>query len=585
MIPKNIERAHILKALQEIRRDGVPKHRRATKYALIFEDEVFPPKYVISIANRFANGEDLPATAFSGGAETNDFLLELGFDVFELKRLEISGQLKKQTKSKRRSRSQGRHSERCPECKTQIEEMLEAVFGEVRVDHRFNLRVLPEDYLNSEYSDALTEIHDALTEHRGFHGITRTDRLGAVDYYVPDPGFILEFDESQHFTAPRRVALEHYPDHLPLGFDRDRWIGLCEEIDQSDNDPPYRDEQRAWYDTLRDFLPTFMDLKPTVRLFAADREWCKLDPQDDHDLAVFKRLVLGRPVRKSVEIRRDAGPRFARTIICGEWDGGVEKARQVLGDICRAWPQSVRVAALVTPGGFLTFPWPTQMPKAGAPRDPREDAVIFLIRAAEEQCRQLLDDRIMSELGARANYVSIGVDSAKDRISLSQASIRQPHVELVALINLKTGEYHWTGKSFPTTGQQDRLIRITNIRTHVVDAAFGKVLILGCHDLTVFNPRSKAVTKAQWRKDIKAEFERMIVSEKPTTVLHHPHTTDTQLTWSASWNELARVAPSIDRYVGAGRYYNAEGERRSLDEVLLRTKRGPTLDFILKGYS
>jgi hypothetical protein len=29
---------------------------------------------------------------------------------------------------------------------------------------------------------------------------------------------------------------------------------LCEEINAKDNYPPYRDEQRAWYDTLRDFL-------------------------------------------------------------------------------------------------------------------------------------------------------------------------------------------------------------------------------------------------------------------------------------------------------------------------------------------
>ena len=50
----------------------------------------------------------------------------------------------------------------------------------------------------------------------------------------------------------------------------------CDEIRAYDNDPPYRDEQRAWYDTLRDFIPEMKGFLPTVRVFAKDLAWCSL---------------------------------------------------------------------------------------------------------------------------------------------------------------------------------------------------------------------------------------------------------------------------------------------------------------------
>ena len=39
---------------------------------------------------------------------------------------------------------------------------------------------------------------------------------------------------------------------MRLGFSKDRWVALCEEIQAGDNSPIYRDEQRAFYDTVRD---------------------------------------------------------------------------------------------------------------------------------------------------------------------------------------------------------------------------------------------------------------------------------------------------------------------------------------------
>jgi len=78
MTPKNIRKEHIVKAIEEIKKSGIPKGRRSRKFLLEFEGKFYPPKYVISLANKYANGVELNPSEFSGGRETNDFLRALG---------------------------------------------------------------------------------------------------------------------------------------------------------------------------------------------------------------------------------------------------------------------------------------------------------------------------------------------------------------------------------------------------------------------------------------------------------------------------------------------------------------------------
>jgi hypothetical protein len=86
----------------------------------------------------------------------------------------------------------------------------------------------------------------------------------------------VEFDEAQHFTRPRALALERYAASLNVGFSRQRWLQLCAELNRHDNSPPYRDEQRAWFDMLRDFAPACLGLQPVVRIYAGTAVWCHL---------------------------------------------------------------------------------------------------------------------------------------------------------------------------------------------------------------------------------------------------------------------------------------------------------------------
>jgi hypothetical protein len=81
MINNNIGKEHIFKALEWINQNGIAQGRESRKYHLKYENQFYPPKYVLSIANKFATGNELEPSEFSGGDETNSFLADLGFEI------------------------------------------------------------------------------------------------------------------------------------------------------------------------------------------------------------------------------------------------------------------------------------------------------------------------------------------------------------------------------------------------------------------------------------------------------------------------------------------------------------------------
>ena len=83
MIPSNIQKSHLKKAIEEIRTKGVRKGRHSSTYDVFYKGNRYPPKLVVSIANRFANGKELDPASFSGGAGTECFsvLNENGFEI------------------------------------------------------------------------------------------------------------------------------------------------------------------------------------------------------------------------------------------------------------------------------------------------------------------------------------------------------------------------------------------------------------------------------------------------------------------------------------------------------------------------
>ena len=313
MIPKHITGAHIEEAVRLIIRDGVPPGRRSRGYCLTTKGEHLPPKYTIALAHRIATGELLPSDRFSGGAESNEFLRRRGFafivcDCGSVRDGPVAVVPRPTVKRARTSRSKP-HSERCHACKIRVGQLLERIYGACVRNRRFPWRTGLAAYAGTSIDPVLRDVAGVLEGYRG-HGVgtfVRTQMLAGCDYWVPDPGFIVEFDESQHFTSLRKLALAVYGDGHPLGFAASRWLDLCEKHNERDNDPPFRDEQRAWYDTLRDLVPSIKGLQPTVRLYARDRVWCSLDLDSKGDRNCFSDLIHqggSRSGRTTVEIPR-----------------------------------------------------------------------------------------------------------------------------------------------------------------------------------------------------------------------------------------------------------------------------------------
>lgn len=71
MIPDNIELEHVLKAVDQIDREGVPPRRKSLRYDLVKDEKPYPPKYTISIANKYANGSLLDSEMFNADEAKN----------------------------------------------------------------------------------------------------------------------------------------------------------------------------------------------------------------------------------------------------------------------------------------------------------------------------------------------------------------------------------------------------------------------------------------------------------------------------------------------------------------------------------
>ena len=85
MIPDNITKIHLEKAIDEIDKQGIRRGRHSSTYDLVHNGNFYPPKLVISIANRFANNIELDSESFVGGIGTSSFKLleDNGFHIEE----------------------------------------------------------------------------------------------------------------------------------------------------------------------------------------------------------------------------------------------------------------------------------------------------------------------------------------------------------------------------------------------------------------------------------------------------------------------------------------------------------------------
>ena len=180
------------------------------------------------------------------------------------------------------------HSAHCRACKESVRAILTAIYGECRVNHQFAWPARPEAYADTIVGNTLKSIYEALGDWRGHRDFAKSALVPPCDFYLTAPPFILEFDESQHFSQARLLALRLYPKTMQMGFSLSRWQDLCREINAVDDQPVDRDERRAWYDTLRDLVPIVHGFKPTVRLYAGEVQWCAFNAANETHLETLK---------------------------------------------------------------------------------------------------------------------------------------------------------------------------------------------------------------------------------------------------------------------------------------------------------
>lgn len=82
-----ITKEHVLQAIQEIDKEGPRAGRHSSTYDLEYKGKLYPPKLIISIANRFATGVELKPEEFQGGPNKPAFsiLEKYGFKIIPKK--------------------------------------------------------------------------------------------------------------------------------------------------------------------------------------------------------------------------------------------------------------------------------------------------------------------------------------------------------------------------------------------------------------------------------------------------------------------------------------------------------------------
>ena len=78
-IPKLTEKS-IVDALKYIDEHGVPWHNESTVYELVVNGKKYPPKYVVGVANHFANGEEISTQGYNA-VEAKSFFESRGYTI------------------------------------------------------------------------------------------------------------------------------------------------------------------------------------------------------------------------------------------------------------------------------------------------------------------------------------------------------------------------------------------------------------------------------------------------------------------------------------------------------------------------
>ena len=252
---ENITREHVLTAIKLFLNEEII-YPEAKSTFLMYNDKKLPAKHIRGMAYKVAYGREISKQDYSGGMETVRFFKKLGFNVCYSGKI-ISGEISDETKTKVsviQSNTNGNAVKKISistkdviKQKNAIQLILnELCDGDVVCEKTFPWLLTP-----GAYEGYYEKIYGALHLYRGDCNFAKKNIRLRCDFVCESKKIIIEYDERQHFTKARGIALNCY-DEMSLCYDVDLWKQACVDINAKDNSPINRDETRAYYDSVRD---------------------------------------------------------------------------------------------------------------------------------------------------------------------------------------------------------------------------------------------------------------------------------------------------------------------------------------------
>ena len=274
----------------------------------------------------------------------------------------------------------------------------------------------------------------------------------------------------------------------------------------------------------------------------------------------------------------------ARVVVDGALTATAEqnncgRAQEALLEAFRSnqWRGEATFAA--TPGGFVQAPF-SQEYDGECGWHSRSGDFEALFEHAQKVVDDVVTRKVLNAARGRAEFLTLGLDlnsdGGKGKMSKNSRGI---HAELVAIVEMTTGKVvRWTGKSYPTTWQENALVQQVDLESHLFRCGGERVLVLGCHDLNMFSNRAYAAQNPNGpRRKRCDEMRKLVTNFMPTMILHHPHFTDSPRIWSTPWSGARRFLsrqPGKQHVWASGIAYHRENgtPRGDLHDVLVRTR-------------
>lgn len=240
-----VTREDVIKAIEKFNKEKPDYAKSRTTY-LVYDNTVYPGKQIRRMAYEIAVGVE--SDHFYGGESTVDFYENLGFDTYWTKRdgeipeyemqIEDSNEYCKIKKTENDRRKQ----------KEYLQDLLYNIFGQVETEKTYDWATTPRK--ENTYADIIANIEKMC----GTRSFADNKCNLKFDFACEKQKVIIEYDEQQHFTKQRKIALKSYPSDIHLYYSKEIWLKACDDINarMKKKKDPLRDEKRAFYDSVRD---------------------------------------------------------------------------------------------------------------------------------------------------------------------------------------------------------------------------------------------------------------------------------------------------------------------------------------------